>query len=384
MAGQIRQAVMTYACESLDVRIRRFPRCYRRRLRKLVKGSKQLRDLLYSFPAAAFVLASGNRTPDACGHALRLVKEGRSLTEIAAVLELPLWVRSVPPEAFAHPFGALPDNVDFKRQIGNLIPKPEEAAPSWLYTIGFLAEAVDDGLALWFAKKRCKLILPEGSDPLLLLAAFVWFSMRKEGPGFGLIEKPWHGKMRFSEAARLAVSWFERVIMEYCVEDKVNYGDWFKERKACGYRFLPLQTPGELSEEGDSMNNCVESYAGKVAAGSCLIYSIRRGGKRVATMEITPCLAQKRKGRIAQLERAGNTGADEPLRRAAESWLAKRGAYPFAVLGRFAEMQIHEGRWKTLWEPFCEAKPEIGRMLRDPKPETLQRIEKDLKVLGLL
>jgi hypothetical protein len=46
---------MTHVCEPLENRIRRFPRNYQRRLRKLVKGSKQLKDLVYSFPAAVFV-----------------------------------------------------------------------------------------------------------------------------------------------------------------------------------------------------------------------------------------------------------------------------------------------------------------------------------------
>lgn len=383
MAGHIGQAAMTHACEALDVRIRRFPRCYQRRLRKLVKGSKQLRDLLYSFPAAAFVLAAGNRTPDARGRALRLTKDGRPLAEIAAALELPLWVRHVPPEAFAYPFGGLPDDIAFNRQIANLIPKAEGAEPSWLHSVGFLAESGSNDLALWFAKQRVRLVLPENSNPLLPLAAFAWFSMRKAGPGFGLIEKPWHRQMKFSEAASLARAWFARIILEYCMENKPDYGDWFKERKACGYRFLPLQTPEELREEGERMANCVGSYAGKVASGACLIYSIRRGGKRVATMEITPFSDQKHNGRIAQLERAGNTGADEPLRHAAKTWLAKRGAYPFVVADHIMQFRIHEGRWRILWGPFCEAKPEIGGSLHNPTPETLARMNRDLKALGL-
>jgi hypothetical protein len=62
----------------LESQIRRFPRGFRRRLRKLLRGSSLLGDLLYTFPGLAFVLAAGGRPHEARGQAVKLVKDGQS------------------------------------------------------------------------------------------------------------------------------------------------------------------------------------------------------------------------------------------------------------------------------------------------------------------
>ncbi|NJM34459.1 MAG: hypothetical protein HC850_06820 [Rhodomicrobium sp.] len=109
-----RQAAMTHACEPIETRLRRFPRGYQRRLRKLVKGSRALKELLYSFPGAAFVLAARSRSPEAQALGLKLVKAGRPLREVAHALDVPMWLRRLPPEAYTAPFGHLSGDDAFR------------------------------------------------------------------------------------------------------------------------------------------------------------------------------------------------------------------------------------------------------------------------------
>src|SRR5262249_31405214 len=155
----------------LESQIRRFPRSFRRRLRKLVRGSSRLGDLLYSFPGLAFVLAAGGRPHVARGRAVELVKEGQSLSKVASALDLPLWMRRLPPEAFSEPFGMVPGNEAFGRRIVNEIPDKPDITAMWLRWVLFGAEACGEGFALWLAKQRIYQAEDADRVPLLPLAA---------------------------------------------------------------------------------------------------------------------------------------------------------------------------------------------------------------------
>jgi hypothetical protein len=379
MTGQLRQAAMALAREPFDVRMRRFPRHYRRRLRKLVVGSRPLTDLLYSFPAAAFVLATDRRAPERCGEALRRAKQGAPLAAIAALLDLPLWTRRLPPEAFAQPFGPLPGDEEFSRRIVNMLPPKIEVASLWLRSVAFGHEACGQAMALWLAGQQVTATGGQDSLPLLPLAAYTWFS--QEAPkevGHRLIGAPWHAKMPFRIALGETRLWLERVVMDYCLEPQPGNGAWFKMQRSAGFRFVPLRSAEELREEGDRMDHCVATYAAKAAAGACMIYSIRRGGKRVATMEIVP-------GRgapvIAQLFGPGNIDPGEAVKRAAAGWLAKRGRYPAATADRIAELPVRPSRWEAVWKPYCAAKPQFSAYLLRGAAEALARLDADMQAL---
>ena len=121
---------------ALETQIKRYDRTYRRRLRKLARQSARLGELLYTFPGAAFVLVSGQGTPDQRGEAVRRTVDGRSLQEIAAVLALPAWTRRLPPEAFRRPFAPLPVAVDFGRKVVGRMPSDPALTAAWFAAIG--------------------------------------------------------------------------------------------------------------------------------------------------------------------------------------------------------------------------------------------------------
>jgi hypothetical protein len=378
MTGQLRQASMTHACEPFDVRIRRFPRHYRRRLRKLVRGSKPLTDLLYSFPAAAFALAAGGLAPGRSGEAVSLIKSGASLASVAATLDLPLWTRRLPPEAFVEPVGHLPGEADFARQIANFLPAQPERAPHWLSSIAFAHAALGSHFALWLASRRVSAVGYRPGGALLPLAMFIWFSSRDDGPAGQLVERAWTPQMSFAIARSEAQYWLERVVLDHCMDQQPIDGGWYKVQKASGYRFVPLRSSEELREEGDRMNNCVANYDRKAASGACMIYSVRRGGRRVATMEIVPAGHGGWNGRIEQLLGSGNTEPAEDIKRAAATWLAKRGRYPAPMGNRLANLPLQTRRWKEALQPYCAAKPQFGAsLLREPS-QALARLEADL------
>ena len=381
MSGPTRQAAMTRACEPIELRIRRFPRRYRRRLRKLARGSRPLSDLLYSFPGAAFMLAAGCGAPDARGRAVQLIKTGRPLPEVAAALGLPMWTKRLPPEAFDCDLTALPDEAGFGRRIANLVPRAAETTPMWLQWVAYSAQACDNDMALWLAARPIFTRDMEQGVPLLPLAAFVWFSRWDCEVARRLIERPWHENMRFQTAVQEARAWLERVVIEYCLEDDGATGDWFTVRKVGAYRFLPLRTMQELREEGDRMRNCVATYANQVAMSARLIYSIRQGGKHVATMEIAPVSMNSREARIAQLLGPGNSQPREDVVRAATAWLSRRGRFPLKGLDRMVQLPVRQSRWEAVWGPYRSAKPQFGAQIMEARPQTLMALCADLKRL---
>ncbi len=380
MASQPRRAPVAQVRE-LETQIRRFPRGFRRRLRKLARGSSRIGELLYSFPGLAFVLAVGGRPLAARGLAVRLVKDGQPLADAAAALDVPLWMRRLPPEAFCEPFGNVPGGGEFGRRIVNAIPEKAEATSMWLRWLLFAGEACDESFALWLAAQNIYQAEGAGKPPLLPLAAFAWFSRQSSGPARGLIRWPWHRTMGFGAAVEEMRAWMERIILDYCREGGSRNGSWFQTRKAGGFRFTPLLKADELRDEGHRMNNCVATYLEKVAAGQCLIYSIRRGGQRVATMEIAP-----RGGTpvITQLLAASNMTAGEEVWIAARAWLSNQGAYPVAVQHSIAQTAVIASRWEAVWRPYREERPRFAACLAEPSLHTLVNLRQDITALARL
>jgi len=264
----------------LEKQIRRFAKTYQRRLRKLVKTSSRLGDLLYSFPAAAFAIVSGYGDHNRRGDAVRLVKDGASLKMVAGALELPLWTRRLPPEAFVRELQDLPDGPDFNRKIANLIPKDPEAATMWLAWLQAARTGCDDDFALWLASQKIYASgwhCGQAPTPVLPLATFAWFSSRGDRPARRLMETPWHRKMGLGAAIKGMAGWFERVLLDLTRADaKRGPGRYSKRRAGSQYNLVPLVTARELYEEGEAMNHCGATYALAVAQGHCMIFSVRR------------------------------------------------------------------------------------------------------------
>ena len=78
----------------------RFAYPARREARRLMKGSARLVDLAMVFPGAIYALATRHGAADARREALTLVEQGAPLKAVARALDLPLWLRRLPPEAF--------------------------------------------------------------------------------------------------------------------------------------------------------------------------------------------------------------------------------------------------------------------------------------------
>ncbi len=352
---------------TVEKQIKRFAKPYQRRLRKLVKSSSRLGDILYSFPAAAFALVSGHGDHGRRGEAIQLIKDGRDLKTVARVLELPAWARKLPPEAFVESIDGLPDNEAFNRKIANFIPSDAAETCVWLRLLLAARAGCHDEFALWLAKQKVTKHLDaqgpaeHGQTPVMLLALFAWFSEHKDEPAYRLMEEPWNNHMGLATAVDYMSEWFDRVLLDLTRSDqRRGPGRYSKRKRACGYNLVELTSARDLVNEGDAMNHCVASYASDVAQGRCRIYSVRRGKQRVATLELQWPNNQRGRPYINQLLGHSNVAVGREVYEAVTDWLARNKNWLCEAPVAGYERHLDATRWKAFWQGYtAEKSPQV-------------------------
>jgi hypothetical protein len=368
---------------ALETQIKRYHRSYRRRLRKLVRHSSRLGDLAYTFPAAAFALVSGRATPDRRGEAVRMVVDGRSLADVAAVLNLRGWMRRLPPETFLRPLGALPESDRFARKVAGRVPADSAVVAPWFAAIEDGFDVADEDFALWLAGLRIYDRPDLGELPVRPLGIYAWFSRQGDIRGRRLMEKPWRPNLRYAAAIQQMQSWYERILADLTRADlKRGPGRYSRRRRNHGYTFVPLLTAEDLREEGRIMRNCVGSYAGMVAARECAIFSIRRGSFRAATLEVRWDRFGNHGPWIAQIEAAGNTRAPDAIIEFAKEWLREQDDRVHVSQIRAGRISMDATRWKALWLPYVTAKGGKHLPLERPDAHGLANLLADVEGLA--
>ena len=363
MSGDLLIASGRATRPTLDMQLRRYHRSYRRRLRKFAHTGNRMRDLVFAFPAAAFTLAGGHGDCRRRADALALVRGGAGLRDVANALDLPAWSRRIPPEAFVEPIGALPTTDDFARRIVGLVPTDRKSSAMWFQWVKRGNALCDDRFALWIAKQRIWHDGYDGCAMLQPLAAYAWFSLAENAAALRLMTRPWSPKMRFAKAVALAKDWIQRGLAGQCDPDGREAGRWLETSRCCGFQVVPLRTPEELEQEGRRMNHCVGGYDAEVARGECLIYSIRKGTKSLATVEILPPRSNDGKPYIAQLRGPRNEDVDARIRSVVKTWLSRQGPYPLVGNHWLSRLPSDDHNWTSFWSPYEDAKS-------DCKPST--------------
>ena len=386
MVSYAHQQAVAKRERTLEKQIKRYAKGYQRRLRKLVKTSSRLGDLLYSFPAAAFAVVSGYGDHNQRGEAVKLVKEGADLRRVAKVLDLPGWSKRLPPEAFAEPLSGLPGEEKFNRQIVNFIPTDVDEAAMWLNWLQAARAGCDDDFALWLAGQRIYGAARYGQlegTPVLPLAAFAWFSEHADEPARRLMERPWHRRMGIGAAINGLVTWFDRVLLDLTRGDRNRGpGRYSKRKDRNRFHLVPLVTADALIEEGEAMDHCVGTYATAVAQGHCRIYSVRRGGRRVATLELRWPNHNVGRPVISQLLGHSNVPVDRDVYMGVSDWLAdNKNLICAPPVGGFAE-NLDETRWRSFWGRYIAEKGDRAAVPERPDGFLVARMCRDVDALA--
>lgn len=354
---------------ALEGIVGRFHSARRAAIRRLVRTSPRVADLAVTFPAALYALASRHGPPKRRAEALDLIEAGAQLREVAVALELPLWLRRLPPEAFSGKLRALPRSDIFARRIVNHLPTASDHGAFWLQSVAFGAKAADEMFALWLAQQR---VFQDPGNPeelFGLIAAYAAISTGPPSRAKSLIVVPWRPEMAIDTAVCAAKSWLNRMRLVIQLGEGALTDPWLAAGETRGYDFVPLLDESALLSEASAMQNCADQYADRLARDKCRLFSIRRRGVRIATLEIGPHPREAGVLAIAQLKARHNLPATAEVWQAAHTWLGTQKDIKRATIGATPDRPLNTEVWKRLLADY--------RSRRDGAPWLPDHVSKD-------
>lgn len=370
-----RSAPSNRETRDLETLIKRFDPARRANVRRLASSSSRVADLAIAFPGALYTIACRQSPLRQRQKALELIETGAPLREVAATLGLPLWLRRLPPEAFAGHLASLPRSDIFTRRIANHLPTSAENSAFWLRSVMFGANACDEYFALWLAQQA---IFLEPGDPerlFGLLAAYAWFSNTDLSRAHGLIVVPWRPEMAIDTAVCAAKSWLNRMRLVLQLPKGAITDSWLEPGEARGYTFLPLLDHASILAEAHAMQNCADQYADRLARDKCRLFSIRRRGVRIATLEIGPHPREAGVLAISQLKARHNLPASSDIWQAAHTWLGAQSEIKRASNGVQPERQFDTEAWSALMATYRAKKAGAAWIPEQADKETFSVLE---------
>jgi hypothetical protein len=337
--------------DALAAKVAAFPLAYRRSVLVLARGGAALADLADSFPALLLALASGYADAGRRERARALICQGAPLRSAADAIGLAWWLRRLPPQALAGPLPQFPADLDFSVRAASLLPDDAALAPVWF---GRLCDALETGgrdYALWIARQRS--LAGRTQDFFALLAAWAWFSSQPGLLGQRLVRKPWTAAMSFRRADEELAVWRRRLRLIDCLGSGIET-PWLADGSACGLRFVALRTVDDFIAESALLENCLDQYADHLLSGTAAVYSIRKGERRIACVEIGLHDAEVTMPTVVQLRAARNRRAAPEVWQATFAWLGSQRLLPLAP-ARLAPngLQRRQAR-RQLWSPYLE------------------------------
>jgi len=333
-------------------RLDAFHPAYRRYIVALTSCSPELADLTDSFPALLFALVSGYATGEKRERACELVGRGAPLREAADTLDLAWWLRKLPAPAFTAPLPAFPRDPEFAFRISNLVPRDERLAPTWLTRVSHAFEAGGRDFALWIARQPDLANPPE--EQFTFLAAWAWFSGRPGLLGHRMLRKAWSPDMSFKRAREELAAWRQRLRLIECLGFGIE-SPWLTDGTAMGFDFVALRTVDDFIAESEALENCLDQYADQLHTGLTAVFSIRKGSRSVACVEIGPHDEEVSMPTIVQLRAARNRRAPPEAWQATFAWLGAQRLEPLSPERHAPKPMKRVEARRQLWRPYLEA-----------------------------
>jgi hypothetical protein len=341
--------------EPLEALVQRYHVPVRREIRRLVRTSPRLADLASVFPGALYALAA-RRGPAATRlSALGLIESGAQLKTVARRLDLPMWLRKLPPEAFEALPAGLPQSEGFSRRIAARIPQNSRESAFWLTSVLFAHTACHEDFAIWLAEQPIFADAGDAEKMIAVVAAYAWYSNAPNTSAHKLIVVPWRPEISFDTALCAAKSWFNRVRLVLQLRPGTMIDTWLKSGSALGYTFEPLLDQEAILAEAQAMQNCADQYAERLVRDKCRLFSVRRNGLRAATLEVGPHQREAGVLAITQLKARHNMAASIDIWQAAYTWMASQRDLKRVPPLSSCDRSFDQEAWAGLLQPYREA-----------------------------
>jgi hypothetical protein len=343
------------ACAGLlERRLKRYQPRFQARVRSLAERHPRLKDLAASFPALLFALAVPRVGCDPTRVSARVI-DGAPLRELAAMASLPLWLRRLEPAAFGAPIPQLPDGPFVSRQIVNHIPRGTKNMQAWLDAISRAYTVADVSVAVWMAREWANVPKRSRSGCVPWLLLWSWYARHVPNDACK-IKQAWKPSLSFVRADRLASEWRSNVLFFVEIGDDAVADIWLEPASVGGFDFVPLHTYADIASEAIEMKNCVRTFGSYIGENMSRLWSMRRGGERVATVEVQ--FAQESPyPHIAQVKLADDGRAPEGVWRVAQAWLAAQPQFrPGVRFACWGTTPANVRAWRRMWRPYWLAK----------------------------
>ncbi len=363
--------------------LRRYHPVFRERVRDFARSATRRLDLAVVFPAATIALVTAAPGRQAAEAALALVDRGAPLKDVAKALDVPMWLRRLPPEAFARPLAVMPDGEAFARQIASFSPRSRAVSADWLANVAYAAATAGPEFAVWIARQPIHSDTPREVPPLRVLAAFAWYSSRNGMPAQAIMSTRWRPDLSFDTAMCAAKVWFNRIRLVTQFRHSPVADPWLEGGTSERLRIEPLLSADDLLAEAKAMGNCIDQYAKRLAADRCRLFSIRTAaGEPVGNIEIAQHPREAGVLTIHQLKSRHNAPAPPALWRAAHGWLAKQTSLrrEFPVIVR--QPQLDQVVWAGLMAPFVNATGPRAHIAKTATPALLDVLEAEIDELA--
>ncbi|MEZ5816391.1 MAG: PcfJ domain-containing protein [Hyphomicrobiaceae bacterium] len=360
-------------------RLNSFPQPYRKYIAGLTSCAPAVEDLADSFPGLLFALATGYGSVRRRQAAFEAVVAGHSLKLAAGFLELPLWLRRLPPQAFMQPLPLLPSDEEFTAVAVNRVPDQPRDAALWFERMVVSHRLAGREFALW-AMREPRMLPPHTTDEdMQWLLAWAWASLNPDFEGHGLLRGAWSPAIGWKRARDEVAIWRKRIDLVGALAGGPR-DPWFRNASVSGFDIVALSSVEDFINESIAMENCLDQYAAHLAYGRVRIFSIRRDGRSIADVEVTlkpddaatPCISQVRGPR--------NRRAPPAIWQAVHAWLAAQSGRPIDLTSTSA--QATREAFRKFWQPYVVAAESaglpphvlarvLGRDARRAKPNTL-------------
>ena len=341
--------------ELVERRLRSFRPDIQPAVRSLARRHSRLADLAVSFPALLFALAvpRAGFKPEA---AIALVIGGAPLAELARAADVALWLRKLAPPLLSRALPKLPDSHEFRRQIVNHLPNDAKLTTLWLDAVANAAAWADETLAIWVARNVLQDPKHDAIRRLRIISLWAWFSARPGTLGHRLIETTWSPVMQFASALDAASAWRTAAELYADLGDEVIADMWVQPATVDEYEFVPLRSFADLTEEGRAMRNCVQTYGYKLTHNCSRLWSIRKHGQRIATLELARFGGDPLLG-VSELRSPANAEASVEVAWVVRRWLhAQDLAQMKATPRTWEDGSFNRAAWIALWKPYWIAK----------------------------
>jgi len=158
--------------------------------------------------------------------------------------------------------------------------------------------------------------------------------------------------MALDTAVCAAKSWLNRMRLVLQLGRGMLNDPWLVPGEARGFTFVPLLDHAAILAEAHAMQNCADQYADRLARDKCRLFSIRRRGARVASLEIGPHPREPGVLAIAQLKARHNLPASAEAWQAAHTWMGSQQDLRRPSNGRQMERPFDATVWATLMGPY--------------------------------